>query len=103
MSSQMDTRIQSGLVTPLGSGITSTFGGMTSTYGGMMTSLQSGFMSSLGALKSGWNSGVRTGAASNADLDLRKIGQARNAIMDIKLNQVWLYDNYDFCSRFFFF
>ena len=34
----------------------------------------------------GWQSGVKTGAASS-DLDLIKIGQARNKIMDIKLNQ----------------
>ena len=85
--------MQSGLVTPLGSGITSTFGGMTSTYGGMMSTLGSGFMTSLSGIKSGlltpgWKTGVHSGAASNADLDLRKIGQARNAIMDIKLNQV---------------
>ncbi|MCP9262881.1 Pre-mRNA-processing factor 6 [Dirofilaria immitis] len=70
MSSQMDTRIQSGLLTPMGSGITSTFNGMTSTYG------------------SGWKTGIHSGSSSSADLDLRKIGQARNAIMDIKLNQV---------------
>ena len=34
----------------------------------------------------GWQSGIKTGAASS-DLDLIKIGQARNKIMDIKLNQ----------------
>uniref|UniRef100_A0A0N5APJ7 Pre-mRNA-processing factor 6 n=1 Tax=Syphacia muris TaxID=451379 RepID=A0A0N5APJ7_9BILA len=92
-SSQMDTRVQSGLMTPLGSGITSTFSGMTSTYGGMMSTLGSGFMTTLSGIKSGlltpgWKTGVQTGSSSNADLDLRKIGQARNAIMDIKLNQV---------------
>uniref|UniRef100_A0AAF5Q4B9 Pre-mRNA-processing factor 6 n=1 Tax=Wuchereria bancrofti TaxID=6293 RepID=A0AAF5Q4B9_WUCBA len=86
MSSQMDSRIQSGLLTPMGSGITSTFSGMTSTYG-------SGFMSTLSGIKSGlltpgWKTGIQSGSSSSADLDLRKIGQARNAIMDIKLNQV---------------
>lgn len=88
LSTTMDSRVQSGLITPLGSGITSTFnGGITSTYG-------SGFMSTLSGIKSGlitpgWKTGIRTGSASSADLDLRKIGQARNAIMDIKLNQVF--------------
>ena len=33
----------------------------------------------------GWRSGIKTGTSS--DLDLIKIGQARNKIMDIKLNQ----------------
>lgn len=82
----MDTRVQSGLLTPMGSGMTSTFSGMMSTYG-------SGFMSTLSGIKSGlltpgWKTGIQTGSASSADLDLRKIGKARNAIMDMKLNQV---------------
>lgn len=34
-----------------------------------------------GIMTPGW-------ATSSMDLDLRKIGQARNALMDIKLNQV---------------
>ncbi|MFH4975700.1 hypothetical protein AB6A40_002409 [Gnathostoma spinigerum] len=85
VGNQIDSRVQSGLVTPL-SGFSSTLGGMTSTFG-------SGFMSTLGGLSSGlltpgWKTGIQTGARSNTDLDLRKIGQARNAIMDIKLNQV---------------
>lgn len=86
VNTQMDSRIQSGLTTPFGSGITSTFGGMTSTFGsGFMTSL-SGINS--GLLTPGWKTGIQSGSVSSADLDLRKIGQARNAIMDIKLNQV---------------
>lgn len=51
---------------PYGGGLTTPFPG-TATPGGLMTP--------------GW-------ATPSADLDLRKIGQARNTLMDIKLNQV---------------
>lgn len=47
----------------------------------------------LGGLSSGWQSGMKSGAASS-DLDLIKIGQARNKIMDIKLNQVLLFKRF---------
>ncbi|VDN35326.1 unnamed protein product [Gongylonema pulchrum] len=86
LSTQMDNRVQSGLLTPMGSGITSTFNGMTSTYGSGYLSTLSGIKS--GLLTPGWKTGIRSSSSSSADLDLRKIGQARNAIMDIKLNQV---------------
>ncbi|GMT32217.1 hypothetical protein PFISCL1PPCAC_23514, partial [Pristionchus fissidentatus] len=69
--SSIDGRVQSGMM--------STIGGMQSTMGGMM--------STLGTVGAGWQSGIKSGAASS-DLDLIKIGQARNKIMDIKLNQV---------------
>ncbi|KAK6053592.1 hypothetical protein COOONC_08905, partial [Cooperia oncophora] len=36
----------------------------------------------------GWKTGINSGLSSGHDLDLIKIGQARNKIMDIKLNQV---------------
>lgn len=73
--STLDGRVQSGMM--------STIGGMQSTMGigGMMSTLGGGLLSS------GWQSGMKSGAASS-DLDLIKIGQARNKIMDIKLNQV---------------
>uniref|UniRef100_A0A914UN97 Pre-mRNA-processing factor 6 n=1 Tax=Plectus sambesii TaxID=2011161 RepID=A0A914UN97_9BILA len=61
----MDPRIQSGMMTPLS---------------GTMTSINSGL------LTPGWRTGVQTGVST--DLDLRKIGQARNQLMDIKLSQV---------------
>ncbi|KAG8199374.1 hypothetical protein JTE90_011834 [Oedothorax gibbosus] len=47
---------------------------------GLMTPYP-GSMSPGGIMTPGW-------ATSSVDLDLRKIGQARNALMDIKLNQV---------------
>ncbi|VDP24913.1 unnamed protein product [Heligmosomoides polygyrus] len=68
-TSTLDSRVQSGLATPFGSGFQSTFGGMQSTLGG-------------------WKSGINSGISTGHDLDLIKIGQARNKIMDIKLNQV---------------
>ncbi|VDN50508.1 unnamed protein product [Dracunculus medinensis] len=89
LSTHIDSRVQSGLVTPLGAGITSTFSGISSTFG----SFGSGYLTSLSGIKTsllapGWKTGIQSGSGSSADLDLRKIGQARNAIMDIKLNQV---------------
>uniref|UniRef100_A0A158P6X2 Pre-mRNA-processing factor 6 n=1 Tax=Angiostrongylus cantonensis TaxID=6313 RepID=A0A158P6X2_ANGCA len=72
-TSTLDSRVQSGMTTPFGSGFQSTFGGM---------------QSSLGLYKCGWRTGIHSGISSGHDLDLIKIGQARNKIMDIKLNQV---------------
>ncbi|CAI4233237.1 unnamed protein product [Auanema sp. JU1783] len=66
-SATLDERVQSGMMTPFGSG-------MQSTLGGIMTP--------------GWKTGIQSGIKSSNDLDLIKIGQARNKIMDIKLNQV---------------
>lgn len=83
MNSVLDRNIQSGLTTPY-SGFQSTLGGMAS-----------------GILTPGWKTGIQTGTST--DLDLRKIGQARNQIMDIRLNQVWMARNFriKFCaSRF---
>nr|CDJ96110.1 PRP1 splicing factor domain containing protein [Haemonchus contortus] len=68
-TSVLDSRVQSGMTTPFGSGFQSTFGGMQSTLGG-------------------WKTGINSGISTGHDLDLIKIGQARNKIMDIKLNQV---------------
>ncbi|KAK6009661.1 PRP1 splicing factor, partial [Ostertagia ostertagi] len=68
-TSTLDSRVQSGMTTPFGSGFQSTFGGMQSSLGG-------------------WKTGINSGISSGHDLDLIKIGQARNKIMDIKLNQV---------------
>lgn len=95
VGTQMDARVQSGLLTPMGSGLTSTLGGMMSTFGGGFMSTLSGISS--GLLTPGWKTGINMGTPSNADLDLRKIGQARNAIMDIKLNQVLA-----FCAFFLY-
>ncbi|XP_053213024.1 pre-mRNA-processing factor 6-like [Panonychus citri] len=39
-------------------------------------------------LAGGLSSGISTGLSTPGDLDLRKIGQARNTLMDIRLNQV---------------
>ncbi|KAK6735612.1 hypothetical protein RB195_018682 [Necator americanus] len=39
-------------------------------------------------LQWGWKTGISSGISTGHDLDLIKIGQARNKIMDIKLNQV---------------
>lgn len=41
-----------------------------------------------GLLTPGWKTSASPGATDN--LDLRKIGQARNQLMDMKLNQVRL-------------
>ncbi|CAJ0932294.1 unnamed protein product, partial [Mesorhabditis belari] len=69
-------------MTPLGSGLMSTIQGGTAS-----SILGPGMMSTLGGLLTpGTRSGIKTGAS--ATLDLNKIGQARNKIMDIKLNQV---------------
>lgn len=56
-------------------------------------SVQSGFQSTIGGLQTSINTGLLTpawkdGTQTSADLDLRKVGQARNRIMDIRLNQV---------------
>ncbi|CAI5450958.1 unnamed protein product [Caenorhabditis angaria] len=67
---------------------------MNMNYGSMNTSIDvnSGmstpFNSGSGILTPGWKTGIQTGTSSSIDLDLVKIGQARNKIMDIKLNQV---------------
>lgn len=68
MGSVLESSVQSGMMTP--------YGGLQSTVGGLQTSLNSGL------LTPGWKTGTST------DLDLRKVGQARNRIMDIRLNQV---------------
>ncbi|CAB3397864.1 unnamed protein product [Caenorhabditis bovis] len=70
----MNTSIDAntGMTTPFSSGMTSTFGAGTKS----------------GILTPGWKTGIETGTSSSIDLDLNKIGQARNKIMDIKLNQV---------------
>ncbi len=65
-SSTLDNRVQSGLMTP---------------FSGTMSTINSGL------LTPGWKTGIQTGVSST-DLDLRKIGQARNLIMDVRLNQV---------------
>ncbi|KAI1724194.1 tetratricopeptide repeat domain-containing protein [Ditylenchus destructor] len=81
IGSVMDGSVQNGMTTPFSSGFQSTLGGgMTSALGGFTSTLNSGLMTP------GWKTGVQTG--SSTDLDLRKIGQARNRIMDIRLNQV---------------
>ncbi|PIC30868.1 hypothetical protein B9Z55_021964 [Caenorhabditis nigoni] len=69
---QMNTSIDanSGLTTPFSSGFMSTLGGGAKS--GIMTP--------------GWKTGVQTGTST--DLDLVKIGQARNKIMDMQLTQV---------------
>lgn len=71
---QMSTSIDasSGLTTPFSSGFMSTLGGGGGAKSGIMTP--------------GWKTGVQSGTSSN--LDLVKIGQARNKIMDMQLNQV---------------
>ncbi|KAI6232354.1 PRP6-like protein [Aphelenchoides besseyi] len=66
MGTMLDSNVQSGLLTP--------YSGLQSTIGGTQT----------GLLTPGWQTGVQT----SGDLDLRKIGQARNRIMDIRLNQL---------------
>lgn len=57
---------------------------------GLTTPFSSGFMSTLGGNKSGimtpgWKTGIQS---TSTDLDLVKIGQARNKIMDMQLTQV---------------
>ncbi|PAV79764.1 hypothetical protein WR25_27177 [Diploscapter pachys] len=69
------------------SGMTSTFSGFQSTLGGLKSTV-GGMQSTLGGLMTpGWKSGIQSGVASK-DLDLTKIGTARNKIMDMKLVQV---------------
>lgn len=70
MGTVLDSNIQNGLTTP--------YSGFQSTIGGLQTSVNSGLATP------GWKTGVQT----STDLDLRKVGQARNRIMDIRLNQV---------------
>jgi hypothetical protein len=85
MNTVMDQSIQNGISTPF-SGFQSTLGGggFQSTFG-----LGGGFQSILnsGVATPGW----KTGTGTSSDLDLRKIGQAKNRIMDIRLNQVFLF------------
>jgi len=78
MGTMMDSSVQSGMMSTFGSGFQSTLGGFQSTLGG--------FQSTSGLLTPGWKTGTQTGAST--DLDLRKIGQARKDIMDVRLNQV---------------
>lgn len=54
---------------------------LQSSYGGGLMTPYPGANTPGGIMTPGW-------ATSSMDLDLRKIGQARNALMDIKLNQV---------------
>lgn len=70
MGTVLDSSVQAGFATP--------YGGLQSTFGGLQTSLNTGL------LTPGW----RTGTQTSTDLDLRKVGQVRNRIMDIRLNQV---------------
>ncbi|KAI6191739.1 PRP6-like protein [Aphelenchoides bicaudatus] len=70
MGTVLDSNIQNGLTTP--------YSGFQSTIGGLQTSVNSGLATP------GWKTGVQT----STDLDLRKVGQARNRIMDIRLNQL---------------
>ena len=88
MNTVMDQSVQNGISTPfsgfqstLGSGFRSTFGGFQSTFGGFQSILNPGLVTP------GW----KTGAGTSSDLDLRKIGQAKNRIMDIRLNQVYFF------------
>ena len=85
MNTVMDKGVQGGINTPY-SGFQSTMGGFQSTFGGFQSTFGGGFQTALnpGLITPGW----KTGTASSADLDLRKIGQAKNRIMDIRLNQV---------------
>lgn len=80
VESVLDRAVQSGYQSSL-SGFQSTFGsGLMSTLGGFTSSFNPG------GINSGWKTGISTGIST--DLDLRKIGQARNQIMDMRLNQV---------------
>ncbi|KAI3418954.1 hypothetical protein GPALN_008047 [Globodera pallida] len=83
MNTMLDKNVQSGISTPY-SGFQSTLGGLQSTFG--FHSTFGGFQSTLGGglMTPGW----KTQNGSSTDLDLRKIGQAKNRIMDIRLNQV---------------
>lgn len=49
----------------------------------------------------GWKTGIQSGMAST-DLDLTKIGQARNKILDIKLTQVFFFVNFTLYKQSFF-
>ncbi|KHJ41259.1 tetratricopeptide repeat protein [Trichuris suis] len=60
------------------------YGGLTTPSLGSATSL--GMRSGVNMFGPGWSTGIATG--SSTDLDLCKIGQARNQIMDMKLNQL---------------
>jgi hypothetical protein len=82
MGAVVDPSVQSGIQSTFGSGFQSTLGGFQSTLGGFQSTLNPGLV------MPGWKTGTQTG--SSTDLDLRKIGQARNRIMDIRLNQVSL-------------
>lgn len=77
----LEKSVQQGMQTPFNSGFQSNFErGLMSTMGGFTSSINNGLQSP------GWKTGVQTDTST--DLDLRKIGQARNRIMDIRLNQV---------------
>lgn len=94
MNSVLDKNVQSGISTPY-SGFQSTLGGLQSTFGGFQSTF-GGFQSTFGngLMTPGW----KTQTGSSTDLDLRKIGQAKNRIMDIRLNQV----NIIFAQKFLF-
>jgi hypothetical protein len=87
MSTVMDKNVQNGINTPY-SGFQSSLGGFQSTLGlgGFQSTFGGGFQTALnpGMATPGW----KTGTGTSTDLDLRKIGQAKNRIMDIRLNQV---------------
>uniref|UniRef100_A0A914YW71 Uncharacterized protein n=1 Tax=Panagrolaimus superbus TaxID=310955 RepID=A0A914YW71_9BILA len=57
--------------------------GMATPLGGFATPMASAFSSGLAT--PGWKTSTTPG--SSTDLDLQKIGQARNRLMDIRLNQ----------------
>uniref|UniRef100_A0AC34QZ26 Pre-mRNA-processing factor 6 n=1 Tax=Panagrolaimus sp. JU765 TaxID=591449 RepID=A0AC34QZ26_9BILA len=69
-NTNMDPRIQSGMKTPMGSGLTSTIGGfstsMAAAFAGIQTSMTPG---------------------TSTDIDLQRFGQARTALMGIKMDQ----------------
>ncbi|CAK9294731.1 unnamed protein product [Gordionus sp. m RMFG-2023] len=68
------------------------YGGFTTpfpgSYGGAMTPFGSGAMTPFGAGAMTPFGTMTPSGLRNGDLDLRRIGQARNALMDIKLTQV---------------
>uniref|UniRef100_A0A915M987 Pre-mRNA-processing factor 6 n=1 Tax=Meloidogyne javanica TaxID=6303 RepID=A0A915M987_MELJA len=78
MNTVMDSSIQNGISTPYSGFQSSLGGGFQSTFGGFQSILNPGLVTP------GW----KTGTGTSSDLDLRKIGQAKNRIMDIRLNQV---------------
>lgn len=84
--SVLDDSVQSGMQTPFNSGFQSTFGSGMLTLGGLTSSINSGLQTP------GWKTQVQE--STSTDLDLRKIGQARNRIMDIRLNQVNVIKNF---------